>query len=194
MDVDEVEAALRAHGSTPHIGRLQLQYGIDSPNPGQEMPRISIQAVVAVTETNRQKLNTGDHILVLFTEGHKAYLIERSLNYDTSMPTDVILKQATERYGNPPPESVQPFPTPDNLFLAFDSAGRLIQTAPALATCNDSLPLKNPDNVHSFVVTAGTTVFGNDGRDNLLRTPESGAKLSRLLYGSVWRISFTSHR
>src|SRR5271156_5302765 len=54
MGVDEVEAALRAHGSTLHMERMQFQSKL-----GKEP---FIGAVVAMTENDRRKWNSGGHV------------------------------------------------------------------------------------------------------------------------------------
>jgi hypothetical protein len=119
MGVDEVESALRAHGSTPHIERVQFRSNLGK-GP-------FIGAVVAVTDTDRRKLSTGDHVMVLFTEteSNKAWLIERSLTADSDAgtPLDIIGKQAAQKYGNPPPARL---PHPAIVYMEFDPNGRLI--------------------------------------------------------------------
>jgi hypothetical protein len=142
MGVDEVEAALAAHGSTPHIERMQFQSKL-----GKEP---FIGAVVAMTENDRRKWNSGDHVLVLFTEteGHKAYLINRYLYYDNNTPTqlDILEKQAAEKYGNRAPVRQ---PSDPSLYWIFDPAGRLMpETAPAWSTCTTNGIA--PDPIHVF--------------------------------------------
>jgi hypothetical protein len=146
MGVDEVEAALAAHGSTPHIERMQFQSQL-----GKEP---FIGAVVAMTENDRRK-NSGDHVLVLFTEteGHKAYLINRYLYYDQTTPTqlDILEKQATEKYGSRAPVRQGRLSLPMNPYVdwIFDPAGRLMpETAPAWNTCTTNGVV--PDPIHVF--------------------------------------------
>lgn len=124
MTVPEVEAALRAHGTTPYIERLQSPSAI-----GGEPFTI---AVIAMTNTNRfAPFHTpwypGDRVLVLFTEteGNKALEINRFYYYDENapVPLDIFGNKMIERYGSTPQARL---PHPNEFFWVFDPAGKVV--------------------------------------------------------------------
>jgi hypothetical protein len=118
MTVDEVEAAIRADGSMPHIKRWEWQ----SEMGGKPYN----QAISAATNDMGPNAGAGSHMLVVFTEtgGNRAYEINRELYFDSVAPLDVTVKQAIEKYGTPSPP--RPFVPPNQIYWVFDPAGRPI--------------------------------------------------------------------
>jgi hypothetical protein len=134
MTVDQVEAAIRADGSMPHIKRWEWQSEIGG--------KPYIQAISAATNDAGPYAYAGSHMLVVFTEteGNGAYVINRELYFDSIAPLDVTVKQAMEKYGTPPPQGTQPAHVPGQIRWVFDPAGKPVP--------EDSL--KHDDGGHSL--------------------------------------------